>query len=155
MVDLLEITPINPSLIELLDYNNPFILDRYRKDYSASRMTAEDAFHELVKYMWLCHQHKIDQRNSNDPELNFRCAMHKEMREIDHMWHTFLLFTEDYHDFCMLHFGSFFHHRPLTDDEKHLPDHRYEIELQRYLTYIYDKLGEATLVKWFGECLGK
>ena len=143
----------NHTLSQVLKYHNQTVLDRYTKDYASNEMPAEEAFSELVKYMWLCQQHKIDQLRCNDTALAFTCVMHPEMREIDHMWHTFLLFTKDYQDFCMGYFGDFFHHQPLSDEEKNMPAEQYTIELQRYLTYIYDKLGEQTLSIWFGECL--
>jgi hypothetical protein len=144
---------MNKSLSLLLKYKNQFVLDRYKKDHSQNNMLAPEAFSELIKYMWLCCQHKNDQQKSQDPDLNFNCVMHYEMREIDDMWHTFLLFTNDYHEFCMNYFGEFFHHYPLKDEDKKTPNELYKIELRRYLTYIYDKLGDQTLKKWFGECI--
>jgi hypothetical protein len=32
--------------------------------------------------------------------------------EIDEAWHTFLLFTREYEEFCRTHFGQFLHHHP-------------------------------------------
>jgi hypothetical protein len=144
---------VNQTLSQLLEYKNQAVFDRYTKDYAQNKMPAEDAFCELMKYLWICQQHKNDEQRINDSALNFTCVMHAEMREIDHMWHTFLLFTKDYHDFCMKFFGEFFHHQPLSEEDKDISVEKYTIELQRYLTYIYDKLGEQTLRKWFGECL--
>lgn len=142
---------MNQVLAHSLQYKNQLVLDRYSKDFPDNKMSAEHAFEELVKYMWLCLQHKQDQIVSNDAALNFDCVMQYEMREIDDMWHTFLLFTKDYHDFCMQYLGEFFHHQPLNDEEKNKPLYRYEVELSRYLNYVYDKLGEETLLTWFGE----
>ena len=31
---------------------------------------------------------------------------------VDEAWHTFILFTKDYHKFCNKVFGSYFHHSP-------------------------------------------
>lgn len=31
---------------------------------------------------------------------------------VDEAWHTFILFTKDYHKFCKKVFGSYFHHTP-------------------------------------------
>lgn len=72
------------------------------------------------------------------------------MCDIDNMWHTFLLFTKDYHEFCSNYLGGvFFHHEPIVDmNDNHL-DERYEQELTLYLSYIYDNLGEDTLMRWF------
>ena len=144
---------MNQSLASLLKYKNQSVLDRYEKDYSQNNMRAPEAFSELIKYMWLCYQHKKHQQKYRDPELKFSCVMHYEMREIDDMWHTFLLFTHDYYEFSMNYFGEIFHHYPLKNEDQRMPDDIYKMELGRYLTYIYDKLGEQTLKKWFGECL--
>lgn len=74
--------------------------------------------------------------------------MHKEMEEIDNMWHTFLLFTKDYMSFCDKYFKCYIHHNPFDKNiielEKDFID-----ELTKYLSYIYDNLGEETLIKWF------
>lgn len=36
---------------------------------------------------------------------------------IDECWHHFILFTEDYRDFCHEYFGRFVHHRPRQPDD--------------------------------------
>lgn len=155
MVGILKNNPMNTnhSLSQWLQYKNQSVFDRYQKDYPQSKMPPEEAFCELIKYMWLCHQHRNDKLKCHDSVLDFTCVMHIEMREIDQMWHTFLLFTKDYYEFCMKYIGEFFHHHPLNDEDKNISTEKYKIELQRYLIYIYDKLGEQTLIKWFGECL--
>jgi hypothetical protein len=67
------------------------------------------------------------------------------------MWHTFLLFTKDYLNFCNNYLdGEFFHHVPLSEPIEDLDINNYELELSRYLSYIYDRLGEETLIKWLG-----
>lgn len=37
---------------------------------------------------------------------------------IDEVWHNFILFTEDYVQFCKSHFGRIIHHRPRRRDDK-------------------------------------
>lgn len=140
------------NLNNLINYQNSKIMSRYSLDYPQSKMQAEDALKELMNYVWLCHKHKADKRlHPNDNTLNFSCVIHAEMKDIDNMWHTFLLFTKDYHDFCNNYLnGIFFHHEPIIGTDCHLVDKQYEQELTFYLSYIYDNLGEDTLIKWFG-----
>ena len=76
------------------------------------------------------------------------------MAEIDDMWHTFLMFTEDYANFCERYFGRFIHHSPRDENEKINPD-VFELELTRFLSYVYDKLGEETVSVWFAELISK
>lgn len=139
------------SLQELLKYKNSHLVKRYKQDYPHNQLSAEEALIELLKYFWLCEKHAQGKNNfPTDESFNFTCAMHFEMKEIDDMWHTFLLFTQDYFAFCDKYFGKFLHHVPNVD--KGSQDiKREEIELTRYLSYIYDHLGEETLKKWFAE----
>ncbi|SIN35295.1 Uncharacterized conserved protein [Mycobacteroides abscessus subsp. abscessus] len=39
---------------------------------------------------------------------------------VDQMWHSFILFTKDYADFCSK-VGGFIHHRPLPSTSEHQP----------------------------------
>ena len=70
------------------------------------------------------------------------------MSEIDDMWHTFLLFTKDYMYFCSKYLGQYFHHSPTTSEDK-MTEGEFEIDFARYVSYVYDNLGEKTLIKWF------
>jgi hypothetical protein len=38
-------------------------------------------------------------------------------REVDAVWHTFILFTRDYHAFCEEVFGHYLHHQPTAAGE--------------------------------------
>ena len=100
-------------LEKLFEYQNKDVLHRYVRDFTESRLTAGQAFKELMKYFWLREKHKLDRKNmpGND-DLDFQVVMHHEMKEIDDMWHTFLLFTKDYAGFCQQYFGEFIHHLP-------------------------------------------
>lgn len=141
------------ALEQILQYENQHICSRYEKDFPHNRLSAKEALHELIKFFWLCHRHSEDKVKSDDDSLHFTCMIHEEMHELDAMWHTLLLFTKDYHDFCMKYFGYFIHHQPLTEDAKSEINSRYSVELERFLSYTYDRLGEETLTKWFGDCL--
>jgi len=142
---------MHPDLKDLLDYRNHKIITRYNMDYPTAAMQAEEALHELMKFIWLCHKHKADKLlYPDDKNLDFSCVIHAEMADIDKMWHTFLLFTRDYHEFCDTCLnGNFFHHDPLIGENTPVSEEDYALELTRYLTYIHDHLGSETLIKWF------
>lgn len=143
-----------PSLESLKEYTNRHVLERYKKDHPDNKMPAEQAFEEIKKYFWLGQKHRIDRENSPDNEaLKFECSVHFEMKEIDDMWHTFILFTIDYMRFCEEYFGEFIHHLPNTDDEEQLDDAAFAEDLTKYLSYIYDELGEETVRTWFAPLL--
>lgn len=137
--------PVN----ELLLYENKNIINRYKKDYPNNSISPEDALKELLKYFWLCCKHSLDKKSTpDDDRLNFTCAIHNEMTEIDDMWHTFLLFTKDYMYFCKKYFKKYIHHIPFPDDLSYSEDEMRN-DLTNYLSYIYDNLGEETVIKWF------
>lgn len=138
------------ALNQVLTYTHPNVLARYRKDFPNNTMPADETLCELIKFLWLIHKHEQDKKQSpHDEALHFTCMMHEEMRELDDMWHTFLLFTQDYQQFCLNHFGYFIHHHPFDEKDKVAINQHYELELNRYLCYIHDQLGDETLQKWF------
>ena len=77
-----------------------------------------------------------------------------EIGQLDEMWHTFLLFTRDYADFCERYFGFFLHHIPQDDaeDERPFDADLVRCQLERQYGLIYDVLGEQTLLAWYDEC---
>lgn len=142
---------LHNDLNTLLSYRNDQVVARYDAEYPDAKMPGVEALNELLKYIWLCNTHYDESYlRPHDMRLHFDCVIHVEMQEIDAIWHVFLLFTRDYQAFCNDYLnGVFFHHEPLTET-KHVPfNDDYTEELTRYLSYIYDNLGEKTLLKWF------
>jgi len=143
------VTPLH----DVLAYKNPQVILRYQQDYPNNKMSAKEAWLEVLRYLWLCYNHHLDCKNSpDDISLNFTCDIHTEMKDIDDMWHVFLLFTQDYQEFCQHYFGYFIHHRP-NNGERSVDPITFTKETSYYLSYIYDHLGEATVIKWFNESL--
>ncbi|STY31323.1 Uncharacterized conserved protein [Legionella wadsworthii] len=144
-----------PAIKSLLSYSNQKVLNRYSRDYPDNQLKSDEAFAELMKYFWLSQKHKTEiSVDPHNESLKFHCVIHKEMSDMDDMWHTFLLFTQDYLNFCMEFFDGYIHHTPIGEEEQKdllLPD--FELELNRYLSYIYDNLGQETVEKWFSSLL--
>lgn len=137
------------QLAELLEYRNKNVLDRYCKDYSTTKELAEERFVEMLKYLWLSVKNDIEYEK--DPDSRAYVYMHPEMVDIDNVWHTFLLFTRDYTDFCVKYFGEYLHHQPKTEDETVLSKEEADRQFEKYLNYICDNLGENTLRIWFAQ----
>lgn len=136
------------ELHTLLNYRHPHVLNRYERDYPLSNLSATQAWTEFLKFVWLARKHQQEKIfYPDDVALQFHCSIYTEMRDIDNIWHTFLLFTQDYNEFCQRYLnGEFFHHQPLelaADKENNVT------QLERYLSYIYDNLGAETLALWF------
>lgn len=74
-----------------------------------------------------------------------------EIAKIDEMWHTFILFTRDYADFCERHFGLFVHHAPTPTEDEPVSAQPGDVRrrLERQFGLIYDVLGEETLIAWY------
>ncbi|HAT1994831.1 TPA: hypothetical protein ACT9MM_001425 [Legionella pneumophila] len=141
-----------PVLKHLLSYRNKNVLERYTMDYPNNCLTSEEAFQELMKFFWLSLKHKAEKLCApTNTELDFICGIHSEMKEIDDMWHTFLLFTKDYAAFCKNYLDIFFHHSPTTNEQKlEVNKQDFANDFSKFLSFTYDYLGEETVQKWFG-----
>jgi hypothetical protein len=136
------------SLDDVLAYRHPAVLRRYRKEHDASQQEAEEVFRETLKWLYLCH------RAAADGPDGFDCSISPELEKLDWMWHTFLLFTRDYADFCDRSFGTFIHHVPDEgEDEAVEVEETLRARLSRQLGLVYDVLGEETLTAWYDHCL--
>src|SRR5262249_53715287 len=102
-------TTILPApLAEVLAYRHPGVVRRYAREQHASREEAEEVFQETLRWLYLC---------GSGLREDFACAMTPEIAKLDEMWHTFLMLTRDYADFCERYFGFFLHHVPNEDEE--------------------------------------
>jgi len=141
---------ILPDLNKLLEYKNPAVLKLYVQNYPKNKLTAEAAFTEVLKYLWLCQKHRIDsEQNENNPNFPRLVFMPRSMREIDEMWHEFILFTEAYSNFCAEYFGEYMHHLPNIFDNMPSPRDEVERDIENLLPYIYQNLDEETVRTWF------
>jgi hypothetical protein len=140
------------SLTEVLKYQNPAVLKLYVQNYPNNKLNAETAFKETLKYLWLCKKHEADRLHyPDDKTLPPRCVMLRSMREIDEMWHEFILFTRDYSQFCNTYFGEYCHHLPNIFDNMPVSPEAEQEEIAKLLPYIYDHLGDETMRVWFAD----
>lgn len=80
-----------------LSYENADIVEKFSIEYEAEQEIAKQYFVEVKKFLYLC-------ANTTD-----RLA---PSAEIDKIWHTFILFTKDYRQYCMHFLGKFIDHVP-------------------------------------------
>lgn len=127
------------TIDKILSYRNQNVIDRYHKDYPDNTMAGDEAWTELLKFLWLTAYHYFELlKNPDSDALRFTCVLYEEMLQIDDMWHTFLLFTKDYQDFCQNYLGKFVHHETKIEEIKDKV--KFQNELEKYLSYVYDKL---------------
>jgi hypothetical protein len=142
-------------LDEVLRYQNDEVVHRYVVDHEVSRADADEIFLETKRWLWLC----ASEMAAAPDGIGNRIPLLSEARVLDLMWHTFLLFTRDYADFCQKYFGFYVHHHPRTRVEKEAWDRRIAEDapaaiaerrklLREGYELVCDRLGQATLKKW-------
>lgn len=89
-------------LSKVLAYNNDAVIERYQKDFGISSNDAALLFSDVKRFLWLA---AIEGVVAPPPK-------------IDDGWHTFIIFTLDYQNFCERYFGRFMHHRPSRPTDK-------------------------------------
>lgn len=136
----------NPATLdEVLAYQHPGTIRRYCKENRATPQEAEVVFREMLKFLYLSAQAAGE---------GVGCAVTAEIEKLDRMWHTFLLFTRDYAEFCDRHFGVFIDHLPAEaeEDAGEADEAGMRAAVERQFALVYDVLGEDTLVAWYDEC---
>ncbi len=152
-----------PPLEEVLAYKNEDVIYKFLENYDIDYEIAEDIFNETKKWLWLCAK-SMEMNFDKTEEEKFYLFIDESMLIIDEMWHTFVLFTNDYLRFCKSNFGQFLHHAPTTKSQKDSMQERYQkdrkavleeakLKTRNQYSFIYDalgeKMGEETLNKWY------
>ncbi len=132
------------DLENLLNYRHPHVLKRFQKDFNVSPKAANATFADLMRFFYLGHRNRILVEQGLETE--FFVAMYPPLLSIDQMWHTFMLFNRDYAEFCQTYFGYLIEYHPSTDDAS-APNA--EEQLEKFLSLIYDELGQKTFIRWF------
>lgn len=140
-------TTLHPEQLQaMLPYRNENIISRFTDLLDVSTEEAEDIFEETKKFLYLCQL----------PDI----FISDDLLIIDEMWHNFILFTKEYHRFCLQHFERYFHHLPASKQEKEAATQKmlqdpiaskeaFNNKMRHLMGATYDQLGEATVVKWF------
>jgi len=136
---------------KILAYKNDFVVNAFLRNYDLPKKEAEDIFQETVKWLYLCSIESSSNRG-------FNLGIFGGTIIIDEMWHTFILCTKDYFDFCFRYFDKYIHHQPLVSDpseqdlsieEKKEKNDKTMKEFKKVMSYVYDHLGEQTTIKWY------
>ncbi len=134
------------DLRRVLTYENQRVINKFRTIFPVSMEEARDLFSELKKWLWLCARHKREQMEATIQDSR-PLVIHVGMVIIDELWHTFILHTQEYADFCERYLGFFIHHSPGSPDFQPMS----ETETRNQLSYIWDSLGEESVMKWYEE----
>lgn len=81
-------------------YDNHQLYERFVADHGGSLEDARDRFVALKQFLTVC---------AVQPGIKVASD------EIDQMWHTFLLFTREYRNFCNDRLGRYIEHEPFEN----------------------------------------
>ena len=90
--------PYDSVLSDVLDYEHPALTQRLQRKLKISEAESLQLFHDTKLFLFIC---GVNTDRGYVPP-----------KAIDNGWHEFLLYTEDYANFCDRYFGRFLHHRP-------------------------------------------
>ena len=139
-----------PDLDVLMQYQNLRVIQSFMRDYAVSEAKATELFQDVLRYLWITKKHALDKKQfPENADIQFILVMHEEMRQIDEMWHNFILYTYDYMTFCNTYFGEFLHHQRDMAETMIQTHAGFSDDLTHYLTYVYDQLGESVVKRWF------
>jgi len=135
-----------------LSYENEEIVASFRRTYGVSLEEARELFEETKKWLWLC----------GTRPRSMRLTVFGPMKLLDEMWHTFILFTREYTEYCMENFGFYVHHAPTTIAEAEQYRQRATAspeetqaqlreERRAMMLLLHDEFGAETLKRWFGD----
>ena len=132
-----------PSLSEVLNYHNQHIIDGLMSTLDIDASSAKDLFQDGLRWLWYCnHKDSEGLRNIDDPILI-----------LDEVWHSFILYTPYYTQFCLTFFGEYLHHMPTLlqagQAEVKLNEEQYLAQKKRQLEKVYDLLGKDVFIRWY------
>lgn len=144
-------TEANVALEDLLNFKCEKTISAFHYSYGVSIEESNIIFEDLIRFIWM---------NKNISNLSLDesvCNIDPAIVVIDEMWHTFILHTKDYIDFCMKNFGSYIHHQPHPKDNTQRS--LYELDetkiteaeklKRRKYSCIFDLFGEHVFKRWY------
>lgn len=127
-----------PPLPELLAYENEQVVRHfchYQPSFSLDQ--GKLLFKDLLSWMWL---------NLHREKNGRKTYLFGPLLKMDELWHSFILHTPDYLNFCQHYFAGYFHHHvePIGFEHELSAD-----ELADFLNDCFDYLGEEWVKRHF------
>jgi len=98
----------NEIIAKAMSFSIERVLKRYDDEEELSLAAAREHEQELKRFLALC---------AMNPETHYGMK-----GPIDKLWHTFIIFTRDYHLFCREVAGRYLHHEPTDEEAKRAGD---------------------------------
>ena len=87
----------SPNVLNALNYDISDVKNRFMKEHGISQSLTNQLEVELKRYLIIC--------SYSEGVCGMRGA-------VDDLWHTFVIFTKNYFDFCNKLCGKYIHHTP-------------------------------------------
>lgn len=130
---------LSPLLLEALAFEAPYVVERLVKDQVvASAAQAEQLFTEAKRYLVLS--------AVNDDVAVGMCSA-----RVDEAWHTFILYTAEYAEFCTRYFGRYMGHAPKNAPTGSAAPHHHRPELgfPEFIERYEELFGELLPDVWY------
>lgn len=136
------------------DEMDEVVISGFMDRYDVTKEEAGEIFQETKKFLTLA----AELQESEGISL----FIDQPLLIIDEMWHNFILHTKQYFQFCFSRFNKFLHHVPTSRSQKKEIELQFKknpsqlieeakIKLEQQYSFIYDKYGSETLLKWYEE----
>lgn len=133
---------MNLNLVRLLEYKNSKVITHFcyhHPQWTASQ--AEQLFNDLLAWMWLNKQRVQEKKKT---------YLFGPLLILDEIWHTFILHTRDYVDFCQNYFNDYFHHDVEPIGAEHMLE---EEEITDFLQDCFKYLSQEWVERRFDACI--
>ncbi len=148
-----------PTLSEVMAYENELVIGSFMKSFDVPESEARDIFDQLKRMLWLGNEMEFDGLHEQGKAF----SIDRSLLILDEMWHTFILCTRDYEQFCREIFGCYIHHDPQVQSEADKSARRASFadlseaqiiariadEKRWQYTYVFKKLGKDIFIKWY------
>jgi hypothetical protein len=114
----------------VLEYQNSNVAMRIQRELGVEAYKAQEFFTDLKRFLWLVANSSVE-RLVPSPV-------------VDEAWHSFVLFTQEYADFCDRYFGRFIHHSPVHQGENRMIAE----DLQPTIDAIHTAFGGIPSTNW-------
>jgi hypothetical protein len=126
-------------IAEIMGYHMPQVIARCQKDYNYTDEDMVILEQELKRYLAL---------STVKAKESLGTGMYSS--DVDNLWHSFILFTKEYADFCDKYIGFFIHHIPEIDTVRS-PERQEETrkDFQAFVKNYEEVFGEEIHPIWF------
>jgi hypothetical protein len=134
-----EAATASAAVFDALAFEAPYVVERLVKDRVVGSVAEGVAlFNEAKRYLVLSEVHR-------DLDVGMYSV------RVDEAWHAFILYTDQYSQFCRKYFGKYIGHAPTNapDDDDHDHEHRKDLTFEEFREKYEGLFGEPLPDVWY------